>query len=116
MKTMDAGAIERQCRECAVIFAIPPEEQTFLQDVGRQLGRPFVLPTRCLPCRRRRRSVPVVPGADVTVTCADCLAAFVFTERDRAFYAAHDLVAPRRCTRCRVIVRTAWTQRPDANR
>jgi CxxC-x17-CxxC domain-containing protein len=38
---------------------------------------------------------------DRTITCADCGADFLFSERDQSFYAERGLSEPKRCKPCR---------------
>lgn len=106
MVTMNSTVI-RSCRECGLDFEITPEEQVFLADIGRSQGRPFDLPSRCVPCRRFRRQQkygvppPVMPGADVMITCRDCHTPFTFTRGEQEFFAQRDFSAPTRCRPCR---------------
>ena len=39
--------------------------------------------------------------ADMNITCVECGAEFVFSERDQAFYAERGMSQPKRCRNCR---------------
>lgn len=101
------SAITRTCHECGRAFDIDEDEQAFLQSLGRQQGRPFVLPSRCLPCRQFRRQEQfgppaiVEPGNDETLPCSDCGESFVFARAEQEWFAARRFARPRRCRPCR---------------
>jgi hypothetical protein len=42
---------------------------------------------------------------DLVVTCKDCSVPFVFTAGQQAYFADHQLLPPKRCERCRKVVR-----------
>lgn len=99
-------AIRRTCVDCGELFDITEDERAFLGNVSAQTGRAFVLPRRCLTCRRARRrdtyETPVIDdGRDEHLVCGDCGVTFVFGGRDRAYFARRGWVTPKRCRDCR---------------
>lgn len=98
--------VERECRVCRQPFVITVEEQRFYGELAAVRDGEWQLPRRCARCRAARRRVQyeqsVDPAApDEMLVCCDCGRSFIFGGRDRAYFAAHGFVVPKRCRECR---------------
>ena len=98
--------VERRCLDCGQTFLVTPDERVFLEAVSRQNGRPFVMPSRCVACRKHRRAARLAMPPDVAerwhdLTCVDCRQTFQIGPRDVAYYLGHGYAWPKRCRACR---------------
>lgn len=109
----------RVCADCGRPFDISADEQQFFRARAAADGAPWVLPARCLPCRRERRRelqrVPFdTPIHNYDLTCVDCGRAFTFRGEDVKFYRDQGHCWPKRCPACRAARRSS-TPRPPAS-